>query len=389
MAFTDSNAFSITISDLPSWVPPPGQIAAISLNTIESVNPCSSGQSGCPWSGTGQRDILDSWNGGAFAPWLGAMGSWLIGAAGGHSSYYGNEVYRYDVATRMWSRLSNPTNPMNFNQTFGEVAPGVPAVRHIYNNIWAIPGSAYGNVNGALVLTVAASLQDGGSESYSGQSHAFNLDTNTWSRLSTNRAQMAGDTGGTFLNECCTLYDPGNGTRAPGFYRFTQHFNRVQRLPASGGAWTDVTTQNGFMSLDTVADFCPPHDIGVFVEVDGGLHSPRTAYFDPDNPQPPGTLNDTGTRPGQGCGFSWSPLLGKFGAWNSGNVIRYLTPPASNPFSAQWVWTSETLGGTTPQTPISPNPPYNKFQWCPAIKCFITVTRYNGPVYAFRPSAAV
>ena len=103
-----SSPTAITVTDLPAWVPAPGQYATVSLANAASVDPCPARN--CAYSGVnGFESIWIAWNGGAYAPLLGAYGSMLF-FGGGHYAYDGNCVVAYDVAARRWSLLSQPSN---------------------------------------------------------------------------------------------------------------------------------------------------------------------------------------------------------------------------------------------------------------------------------------
>lgn len=61
-----------------------------------------------PYAGeTNFPSLFGAWNSGVFAP-LGAAGSMLY-YGGGHRAYLGNEVIRFDIATREFSRLTDPS----------------------------------------------------------------------------------------------------------------------------------------------------------------------------------------------------------------------------------------------------------------------------------------
>jgi hypothetical protein len=103
---TVSAPFAVYVTDLPSWAPLPGQFANASTSLPSTVDPCPGNN--CVYSDvTNFEAIWTAWNGGVYAPLLGAYGS-LLCFGGGHFAYEGNCIVRFDIATRAWSLLTQP-----------------------------------------------------------------------------------------------------------------------------------------------------------------------------------------------------------------------------------------------------------------------------------------
>jgi hypothetical protein len=363
---------------VPAWAPAPGAIAAVSLNTMSSIDPCPGNN--CVYSGTeGQSGVLNDWNGGAWARDLGTRGS-MIKFGGGHSGYLGNEVYRYDVETRLWSRLSDPTTNIQLNSLEGEYQPGIPMSNHTYGTMCWLPPHVAGNDSGWFVRPVSASNGYGGSEEYSGRAHRFDLDAGTWARLSTNRATMYGG----FQNECCAVWDPKRQL----IWMWTQGNIPVQMLgPSTNWAWQNGSTNNQILELDACAAYCPWHDrIYVFAN-----RNDQTVYiFNPNSPNS-GLSNTSmsGTRPSMnGTAIYWDDRRHRFVAWDQSNRQRlyYLTINEQTPSTV--VWSFETLtGATIPSPGPIANPPYNQPSWCESADCMLVHTLRTGSVYALRPTS--
>lgn len=109
MATSNSNTFSITLSAMPSWVlsQPLWTWFQIPDTNLSSVPPSASS-----YGITGPASKIRTWNGAS----LKRSGSvYLIGAAGGHGDYYGNEVnaITLNAVTPQWTELRGPT-PMAY-----------------------------------------------------------------------------------------------------------------------------------------------------------------------------------------------------------------------------------------------------------------------------------
>ena len=100
-----------------------------------------------------------AWSGATFVPSLGVYGS-IILFGGGHTDYLGNEVYRYDVETRLFTRLTSPFSawvigPNGFSSDEatceffstaegdvpGNSGPSQPFPNHTYGSTVWVPGA--------------------------------------------------------------------------------------------------------------------------------------------------------------------------------------------------------------------------------------------------------
>ena len=93
------NPVATTCEPPPSWVPSPGQWAEVGLNTVVDVAGPAPATGAAIGTGNG---FLNIWAGGAYAPGYGGrFGSVIYGPNGGHASYDGNDVYAYDIESRL------------------------------------------------------------------------------------------------------------------------------------------------------------------------------------------------------------------------------------------------------------------------------------------------
>ena len=79
---------------MPDWLPAIGSIADVGLNTIQGV---SGGD-------TSAVALFTAWNGDAYATEYGKYGS-IIYHGGGHGDRSKNGVYRYDIESRLCSKI--------------------------------------------------------------------------------------------------------------------------------------------------------------------------------------------------------------------------------------------------------------------------------------------
>ena len=76
-------------------------------------------------------------------PWSGAVLdsklNRLVLWGGGHNSYYGNELYAFDLTTLSWERVNNPSPPTDWANCTDILADGSPNSRHTYYNLAYLP----------------------------------------------------------------------------------------------------------------------------------------------------------------------------------------------------------------------------------------------------------
>jgi len=111
--------------------------------------------------------IVEAWGGGAYD----AVHRKMIIWGGGHETYYGNEVYAFDIPSARWERLNDPS-PGPFNRD--PLADGKPVSRHAFDGLQYITHAnrffGYGG----------AQAQNGGGTHVT---WTFDVDTKTWRNM--------------------------------------------------------------------------------------------------------------------------------------------------------------------------------------------------------------
>lgn len=368
--------------DLPAWVPAPGTFANISLNYPSNVDPCPTGT--CAYSGTEkQAGVFVDWTSGAFAPELGASGSYVCWG-GGHKAYAGNEVYRFDIETRTWSRMGTPSpysdDPGNIGSD-GAFPDGKPAAPHTYHTLGIRSSSNGGGSMGSLIQATLPGC-DANGNGRTGGWWQFNFSTGNWSRF----IDSSGISAGT-LSFKTMVQEPGSHFWWFGGGLVTQ-IARVTQTGAITKYNVSVNTGNyfsgGVIGGTRIAalngDFGSGTQLRLInlaaVEAGGG---DSTVWRIP---------TVSGTPAGGDCGLTWCPDLRRFASINgsSPTQIRWLSPP-SDPWNGTWTWSTETVAaaaGSSARTVI--NGTHGRFVWCPAIRSFLWATGASNPMQAYRPA---
>lgn len=85
---------------------------------------------------TGCQAVLSAWNGGI----ADIKRQRLIFWGGGHSDYFGNEVYALDLKKLALERLTDPSPVSNVDSCPEAYTDGRPSARHTYNGLVYVPG---------------------------------------------------------------------------------------------------------------------------------------------------------------------------------------------------------------------------------------------------------
>jgi hypothetical protein len=364
-------------------VPAPGTFADVSLNLASAFNPCPGND--CIYSNnSGLVGPFDTWTSGTFAPELGANGSYLCWG-GGHNAYSGNEVYRYDIATRLWSRMGNPSL---YSATAGNLASdgsfpdGTPAPPHSYQTLGIRSSANGGGIHGSLVQATQSFCNTGGG-SYNGAWWQFNLATSTWSKFIDSSTISAGT-----LGQRLMVQEPGSH-----FWWF------------GGGYVTQIArvTQAGVVTKYNIEVNSGNYRVGAVIPntriavVHGQFSTLQTWLYDLAAIEAGGhtasatkAIATTGQAGPQDGSLTWCPDLNGFAnvEWGSPTTVRWLKPSnPANPWNSTWAWTSESFtaaSGSSVRT-IS-NGAHGRFHWCPPVKCFLWATRAGNPMQLYRPA---
>lgn len=363
---------------LPAWLSamPVHTWATPGSNTLSSVDPALDAAvnpnypGNAPWKGiTGQPSVVSAWSGGA---WDEANKRLLI-TGGGHGDYAGNEVYAWDAATATFARLRNPTGAIGNTGTLNDgndatnpaYFDGRPRSAHTYGNLpmrdgvlWNFQGSTYSNGFGIC--------------------GAWRFVGNDWVR---NGTTTLGASYGS------TLYDASRGK----FLRITSGNGRpvwydpVADSTTQMAHWTNNDAQEMYGVIDTRRDLVVQFSKYVtLLKLDDTADAVVATQS--------GTIPDWVSLSVAG-NPSWAGVVydyanDRYLVWAGGSSIYILTPPslASNPLTANWVWSTITPAAENTITPSNSNTPgtYGRFWHSPSLNCCGVVNSVTEKMYVFK-----
>jgi len=384
-----SNTCSLSVV-ASNWIPTLGTIAAVSTNTMDAVKqvgiPISSGSIGS------HQEILGAWSGMGFAADYGSMGS-LICTGGGHSDYLGNDVYRYDIASRAWSRIkdsasiflasdtyiANPTTGwMWANTAATAVQVGQPFTSHFYGQLVVVPGAAMPGTapNGWLFTPGRRSMPWDGQRS-TAQAHALAIGSATlWEAVGVPMASEPAHSPSIYDSSRNRVIAFSNGPVSN--YKYMSMATRTPGVQA--------TTGGGIVAGFSVGGYSTTDDLYLIIGWSTSTLNVHHIVDPVTNIRYDVTNNVTGTPPPSTSTLGGWDWVNQWRTWvfypgEGGKTVYTLKAPA-NPRNGTWTWGSQTLTGPTVPAQAG-TPHYTRFKYIPAIERFLWVSTTTQAVQCF------
>lgn len=374
----------------PGWAADitPGTWGLVSRNTPADVDPAREKRltagydRHAPWRGsTGQASVVNAWNGGALARDQGSHGVLLL-FGGGHSNYFGNEVYAFDLGRGSWTRLTDPyvapTPALRQFYVNAEFPDGSPLPPHTYDYVEYHPAT-----RSFVVLRGLQKLGVPGGPYSSGPPHLLDLETLRWHRGASHGLSVASGGFSCHDGKRQLLWSESPGPRSAGLRSFDPSGRNAD---GSYGKWSADYGHHGVV-VDGVAACDPLRDLLVFTRFRRGNEVMAVELSQPGSPAV--ALRQAGTPPARepAHGWEWSETRQALIYWRRGEGVYELAAPPDG-WRGTWRWRALTAEANSiaPDEMTKDNGVYGRFrivrygdgEFC------IVVNRINGPVYAFR-----
>jgi hypothetical protein len=284
----------------------------------------------------------------------------LIVWGGGQGSYYGNEIYAFDVPTVSWLRLNDPAsfapgeedNPYNRPQ----YPDGSPVPRHTYDYIEYVPEPYDRFVVGGGAALWKTSFRDT-------HTYAFDFDTLTWETLP--------DTPSASIGAVAAVAPDGRFWMqgAQGDDR-----NHLAVLDAVAATWTQHVSWDGWRDGDQTAEIDPGRNL--LVAVGNGA----TYVWDLDTPDVAATrlatTGDTVIELPKGPGLAYHPGRDVMVAWHGGAVFTLDLDTAA--------WTQVPAAGSVSPPGAAIRGTFGRWRYVATLDVFIVVSDADTNVYVYR-----
>lgn len=387
-----------TLRLAPPWVKEiaPGTWAAVSKNTLADLDPSKDREVNpdfpkAPSWRDNQTSVTGAWNGGAFAAGYGKCGA-LILCGGGHADYYGNEVYAFDMDTRLWARLTNPYRKPTFPVEDGIWPDETPSVSHTYDQVDYHPGT-----NSFVMLKTQHDNTGGRSTPVVSMFSLDNLlppDTNAnrdanrknWRLSPRNSVNYTNSGGWSAYDSKRDLFwaNGGSGTKA-----FVSFDPKPKAEGRKWGVFGNYPSRSGV--TDAVAAYDPGNDIILYTVF---RNAPNVLAIDLSKPGAGGAgnvkLNTGGAPPPElksQHGWEWSPARGAFLYYRGGAGVFELKQQGPDWRTAEWRWAPLTSPENKSEPPSAPkNGIYSRFRIARYADAEVAIVaiQTQEPVWAFR-----
>jgi hypothetical protein len=305
-----------------------------------------------------------TWSGGAYDSKRDVMLVW----GGGHSDYAGNEVYLFDLGTRRWQRLTEPS--VADRARTPTYPDGQPRARHTYNYLEYVPALE------RLLCFGASGPWPGGGGEFSRAVLEFDVGKRRWTggpradvpasagRLIGAQARLDPASGRIFVigsqRAALQVYDPGTDRWSSGWtpvrvrVHATAAIDPVRRefmLIGSGG-------KGGAQALRWHLD--RPGDAEDLTQRTSGDKEIEAAYAP---------------------GFDYDPAARQLVAWAGGTDIFIFDADET-----RWTRLPAAAGNTGDPGPANPTGTYGRFRYVPGHDAFVLVNRADQNVFIYRPA---
>jgi hypothetical protein len=401
MATLTSSPATLSVISFPYSLPTSaGQVVSIGTNTASSVRPNTHSVFDWEWS------LFGYFGGGVFIPNFSQGGAYVFAGTGGHEvpPNYGAAIFDFQDAT--WKRKDNANNvphsridphPDQIIYPYGEIVgaspPGIPAPSHNYATArpMHVGGGALGSVLHLVSIWQGVNPANGYTVGSSYYSHAMNLQTGLWTRVSTNAvigARHAYPEGEFFSS----AYDAATnryyiihrfeGGHPLGYldgndWTWKRH---AVTFPFAGGGYTQGCFIDDARHMLVVTVWAPYAQFGL------NLNNPAGGWTQLSVSGPGDSINNQmqwALYPPNGCYYLRHD--------NGGSTLYKLQPPPPNPNPFAGTWTVSTI--TLNQSLPSPQPDWysqgafshNRLFYVPSIQCLAWIADGSQLVRLIKP----
>ncbi len=311
----------------------------------------------CPTGFTGCANVVAAWSG-AVAD---ATRNRLIVWGGGHTDYNGNEIYALDLNSLAFTRLNNPSTPVNSCTTAN--ADGTPNARHTYGGLAYLPSAdQLFAFNGSLACAA-------GSGPNPSDSWTYTFSTSQWQRIGYT-GNAPGTLGGTHFDYLTfgdgADYDPNTGLV------FAKDGGGIFSYNPATKVWTPFKSFSSDYHLSSVID--PKRKLFISVGNNRGFKVDISAG---------GTAAVTNLV-FSGCGamlssiypgLAYDPIQDRIVGWAGGDTVYLYNPSTDSCTSVTYA------NGPGAQ---QANGTFGRFRYFPSLGVFAVVNGWQQNAYALR-----
>jgi hypothetical protein len=309
---------------------------------------------------TGCSAITGAWSSGAFD----TKRNRLIVFGGGHTDYYGNELYALNLANQTISRLNDPGLPIATSCTDAIAGGAQPNSRHTYDGLEYME-----NVDRLYVYSGALACSNGDAHS---DTWTFDFATMKWQKMNPTGPVPLANVG------MLTAYDPSSGRV---FLHDRQH---LYAYSFATNSYTRISTSAVAVGWSMSATIDPKRKLFILIgqDEDGAGGAGRVYVYDISSTTTGvrstwSTTGATNIVSQAGPGLAYDPVHDRIVGWNGGSTVYSL-----NMDTKQWTSVSAT-GGPSGGSALG-NGTYGRWRYSPTSGAFVLVNETSQNGYTFR-----
>jgi hypothetical protein len=369
-AASDGALSDAALVDASRPPPPDGSMPIASITQIVTQMPAGSwsrltgtNHMSDVFAAAGAHAIVTAWGGGGY----GAGAMWIWG--GGHVDYGGNEIYKFDLATVTWSRVTNPSpyvNNCGVAITDSCVTTdGTPTAKHSYDGVAYIPST------GKLFLGGAYPYYNAMGNPAASKKVLYDPLTGSWPAAPSNA--FTGSVMGTAYDGASGLLLVSDGNYLAAFDPVGNQFTHL-----SGSNWA---FGEGALALD------PDDHLALYVGGSAayswdlsGVNLNAASGAIPENQKYPTTMKGGSAAfyptTASNMGLDYDPAAKLFVGWGGDGDVWTLDPKTKE-------WSKVSTSGAAP-TNASPNGIYGRWWYLPEYDAFMGFNDPSGDPWLFK-----
>ncbi|WP_201496803.1 hypothetical protein [Rubrivivax sp. A210] len=334
--------WSVVPPSEPNWMSVPGTVATLPDSALLTSGQAWSGVN--PGGSSGIAALMRAWGGGVlntvgiYRDGAFVSGQFLVVFGGGHNDYAGNEVYAFGPLNSnapRWSRIIDPTIPAP--NDVGRLG-GYPVSRHTYDALVYLP------TKNKMLCIGAAGYFHTGFGFLQADVFDFAVDpsrANPWTTADAGFPAYGG--GGVGTIALISGYEASTG-KAWGLGNGNSQ--KLGAYDAASGTWSSYNKDNPNGPTSGKAAIAS----GLMVFVNNAtvyvqnLATPDAPIFTPTN------ISGAAPNMANTASLAWDAVGRRFVVGSSAitKTLYFLTPPAANPATDAWAWSSQTFTGAGP-----------------------------------------
>ena len=306
---------------------------------------------------TGCSAIVGAWNSGAFDTKRNRLLIW----GGGHTDYYGNELYSLDLRDLTINRLNAPGLPIASGCTESIAGGTQPNSRHTYDGLEYME-----NVDRLFVFSgsLACGAGTGGQDTWT-----LDLATMRWQLMSPAGVAPKGDMG------MLTAYDRNTGRV------YVHDRMHLYAYDFATNTYTRISSQTASMGYTLTATIDPKRNLFLVIGYDRNASAGRVYAYDLSAAPGTAMMQTWSTSGGAGIvsdawiGLAYHPPTDRIVAWNGDNTVYSLNPDTKQ-------WSTVTLTGGP--GPLGSHGTIGRWNYSPSSDVFVVVNRTDQNGFTFR-----